>query len=317
MESRWRIWSGFADSWRDPLRHFERSRRGYDSKEEAETQAQRMRERPWHEEVVVLQEGTYPAPDDHGDSIWLRLQTDTSVGDWAVQAVGDQFWVVPPAFSDYARIFHPAWRGEPVVRFGLETVASHEVRWAEVAAANGKVAHPLMDWASITGHWRYHWGNGTQPGLWDRSPEDGSLSERQLRDLARVLAPYTETPERCFFGVWEGYGDVRAEWPDAPRLPMPAQRDMILLTGPLSAATTGFVYHEFFGRSPSMWWPEDRAWCVGTDVDDRGSYVGGSQACIEAVITEPLLEAMRLTADEALGGPDQINPEPEGIYPYG
>ena len=32
----------------------------------------------------------------------------------------------------------------------------------------------------------------------------------------------------------------------------------------------------FLGHSPSIWWPEDRAWCVATDIDLFDTYVGGS-----------------------------------------
>jgi hypothetical protein len=268
--------------------------------------------------------------DDRSAFDVLTPVADPGVGSWAVAAAGK--WgtvacVVPAAFADYARLFHPAWRTPQSLRtvrladgsnldLRIES-ADSEVRWSEVAAANGKVAHPAMEWASITGHWRYHWGNGTQPGLWDYQPEEGSMSECQVVELAVVLADHTQTPDDCLFAIWEGFGDLPEQLESMPKLQMP-QRKMVLFRGPLSAAGLSFGEIRWGSRSPSLWWPADRAWCVGTDVDLRSSYVGGSVACIDAIVNHPELEAMRVTAEQWLtADADQINPEPVGEYPYG
>ena len=60
-------------------------------------------------------------------------------------------------------------------------------------------------------------------------PEEGSLTERQLAELANTLARYTTTPGRCVFAVWEGDGDVWPRW-GGPRLLMP-HRDMVVVQG--------------------------------------------------------------------------------------
>lgn len=258
----------------------------------------------------------------------LRREPDTAVGDWAIAGAGE--WhtvgcVVPAVFPDYARVFHPAWRryraaygdrlGLPSPELGLS--GSAEVRWSEVAAANGRTVHPAMEWASITGSWRYHWGGDTQPGLWDCPPEEGSLSQRQVAELASLLARHTSTPHECVFAIWEGFADLPAEFAEAPKLPMP-HRSMVLLGGPLSSATASFASNGYTYRSASLWWPADRAWCVGTDVDLRSSYVGASIAGVEELINDPKLEAMRVTAEQRLtADADQVNPEPAGEYPYG
>lgn len=253
----------------------------------------------------------------------LELVTDTSVGDWAVANAGE--WgtvacVVPAAFEDYARIFHPALREvAPEKELGLD--ARHpapefeEVRWSEIAAANDRIAHPAMEWASVTGHWRYHWGGDSQPGLWDIRSEEGTLPAHHVAALAAALASHTTTPDEILFAIWEGFGEI--DWPPAPRLRMPG-RDMVLFRGPLSEATTSFGGDHWDYRSPSLWWPVDRAWCVGTDVDLSSSYVGGSRECIDALCALPALEVMRVTSDQSLSADaDQINPEPEGNYPSG
>lgn len=35
--------------------------------------------------------------------------------------------------------------------------------------------------------------------------------------------------------------------------------------------------------TPSLWWPDDRTWCVATEIDFRWTYVGGSQVCINEI----------------------------------
>src|ERR1700694_370174 len=133
-----------------------------------------------------------------------------------------------------------------------------------------------MEWASITGEYRFRW-DGEQPGLWDETPKLGTLPLRHTELLCELLGGHTSTPELCWFAIWEGYAllpePVREL--DVPRLEM-KHREMILLTGPLSAlpATSfdedsympGWMNRADGYKSPSLWWPEDRAWCVASDV---------------------------------------------------
>jgi hypothetical protein len=139
----------------------------------------------------------------------------------------------------------------------------------------------------------------------------GGRGERR----ARLLAAHTETLEECFFAIWEGFGDLPDGWPRRPKLPMP-NGGMFLFRGPLAAATTSFSWHDY--RIPSLWWTADRAWCVGTDVDLRSSYVGATAACINDVLADPSLETFRVASDLWLSADaDEVNPAPAGEYPYG
>ena len=52
-----------------------------------------------------------------------------------------------------------------------------------------------------------------------------------------------------------------------------------------------------WSNSPNIWWPEDRAWCVATDIDLCYTYIGGSRECIEAILSTPDLEALPATLD--------------------
>jgi len=226
--------------------------------------------------------------------------------------------IIPPGFGAYARIFHPATR-----RVGN---VERPVTWREIADANGRVHHPEMQFGALVGaSARYR---QTQPELFDRLPTTGSLPLEIARVLVEVLGDHTTSAERCHFAAWEGWGDpvfaTSAGSNDAPAPPpgtvilrpkrptfkVPG-RGYYLGRGPLTSALDtvyGVVWHY---QSASIWWPDDRAWCVATEVDFDWTYVGGSNECVAAVLTHPQLEALpaRLS-DGVTWESDRINPTP-------
>src|ERR1700709_692727 len=74
-----------------------------------------------------------------------RAAPGTAAADWIVaglQEPGESVVSVGAAgFEGYARVFHPAGGGD----------GPGPVGWQDVAAANGRAAHPAMQWPSITG----------------------------------------------------------------------------------------------------------------------------------------------------------------------
>jgi hypothetical protein len=236
----------------------------------------------------------------------LVLQTDPSAGDWVLAGV-DQFGtgvssLLPPSFDAYARVFHPAHRGDEAVR------------WSHVAAANERLAHPAMEWISITGSWQYLHGE-TQPPIWDEEPREGSLPRPEIERLATLLGEHTATPDQCWFAVWEGFGALPFDPGEFRKLEL-EHRAMVLFSGPLSAAMTS-VERWPWEQSPSLWWPADRAWCVATDVDLMTTYVGASRRCVIAITTDPNLEALAISVDQGVTwDTDVINPAPVGANPY-
>jgi hypothetical protein len=232
--------------------------------------------------------------------------------------------IVPAVFDVYARVFHPASQnaGED----------EGDVRWAEVAAANGRVMHRAAEWGSLTGSWQCE----RQPGVWDDPPSVGRLPFAVATRLARVLAEHTQRQDRCCLGVWDGWGTpilsfgfregladeaerrIRqladaevAAWSGllerAPTFTVPG-RGMRLLTGSLAALGELYEPHR---DPPSLWWPEDRAWYVGTDVDLMTTYVGGSAACINALLDDGQIEALAVPVDQSVTWEtDTVNPVP-------
>ncbi|MFD0884429.1 hypothetical protein ACFQ08_07660 [Streptosporangium algeriense] len=252
----------------------------------------------------------------------LTLCTDVRPADWAVSAAlpfdeNTVGCILPPVFATYARLFHPARRTvDDAEQEGSWRDAGQEVPWREVALANGRVPHPGMQWPYITGSWSFV--NDEQPGVWNCPPEEGTLPLRQITRLVHLLAPHTTTPERCWFAVWEGFGDLDlpTEDEEIPRVEMPA-RSMLLLEGPLRAATTSLSDTPWWGRYASLWWPQDRAWCVATDVDLMSTYIGGSMECVTALLADEELEIMEIPLDQRLGwNGDTVNPPPTGKRPW-
>ena len=46
---------------------------------------------------------------------------------------------------------------------------------------------------------------------------------------------------------------------------------------------------------PNWWWPAGHEWCVGNDIYARSVFVGGSQECIDGVLSHPELEAISIS----------------------
>jgi hypothetical protein len=71
-------------------------------------------------------------------------------------------------------------------------------------------------------------------------------------------------------------------------------RHSLLCHGTLTSATD-----LPYGQSPTFWWPDDRSWCVRTDVDAFTTYIGASRQCIDALIELAELEAIEVRLDDA------------------
>ena len=227
----------------------------------------------------------------------------TAAADWIVaglQEPGESVLsVVPAGFEAYARVFHPAGRDD----------GPGPVRWQDVAAANGRAAHPAMQWPSITGLHPFCEQDG-QPGLWDAEPAEGSLPAETAAVLAAVLAGHTTTADQGWFAVWDGYGTLALSGPEPPAFTVPGGRGLLLLTAPVSRAAASLCAPPF-QQSPNLWWPGDRAWCVGTDIDHMSSYVGGTRQCVADILRQPALEALAACpADGVAWSSDPRNPVP-------
>jgi hypothetical protein len=218
----------------------------------------------------------------------LPVETDVSTGVWISSGrrrgePGTVGSLVPAVFDAYARVFHPA------VRYAGDD--DIEVPWVEVAAHNGTVAHPLVQWDELT-----HGRVDSQPPVWDDGPSEGHLPVAVAGRLGEVLRAHTTTPGDCFFGRWDGYEDLpRGDVP--PRLLLRGGQDVVLVRGTVADAVRNLA-PEPHEQSANLWWPADRAWCVVTDIDLRSTYVGGSASCVSDLLGTPGLEAFPASPDD-------------------
>ena len=235
----------------------------------------------------------------------LRPTTDLSPADWVVASVGPfgsgVGGILPHRFESYARIIHPA--------ASKDTGA---VRWAEVAAWSGGTLHARVQFDALA---RPRNGGGRGPAPWDEEPESGRLAPEPLSRLCQMLAGHTQAAQRCWFCLWEGYAWVPRAVPreivDGSRVRLP-QRGYILFEGPLDAASEMGdrpTDDWFIPQSPNLFWPEDRAWCVATEIDLDSTYVGGSARLVRDLVSEASLESFEVRlADPLWADSDDLNP---------
>jgi hypothetical protein len=255
------------------------------------------------------------------DPVWpeeVRLQTDLSPSAWMLPRLLPSFLtggdgmpvaaIVPSGFPAYVRVLHPASRTEPDPKVTWRDV---DVSWREVADWSGRTYHPLMQFGAL----RIPAADTTGPSPFTQEPWVGHLFPNHCNTLYSALAEWTTTPERCWLGIWEGWGsfgyprsmgftepesadvkrmgkqlvEIGERVGKAPRFEHPARRYMMarapwsaiceLTRGPLEV-------------TPSLVWPEDHSWCVGTELDFDSTLVAASEDCAAALLSDHGLEVV-------------------------
>ena len=87
-------------------------------------------------------------------------------------------------------------------------------------------------------------------------------------------------------------------------------RNHLVFRGPLRAALRlGHQVTEWFlPQSPSLLWPADRSWCLGTEIDVDSTLVGGPQELVDALRQAPGLEVWPVEpGDDLTVGGDTVN----------
>lgn len=228
----------------------------------------------------------------------LVRSTNVEAADWLVSGLHpfarDVGSYVPDVFAAYVRLLHPAWY--------VESEERRPRSWAQLARDAGVrllATTPYEDIAPSMG-----------PQI--EAPKVGTLDGADLSILMSLLETFTETPERCWFGWWAGFGALPAcaahsETADEAsaarqaesRVARPAtqgpyvevdERPLVLFHGPVIEAAR--FSHGSDIQSPTLWWPEDRRWCVASEIDFHSTYIGGSQGLIDSLLSHEDVEGI-------------------------
>jgi hypothetical protein len=246
----------------------------------------------------------------------LTVLEDASPGEWIAPRLKDGPGIlatVPGGYEAYVRICHPA-----------SDVDAAPVDWSEVARATGRTAHPLMQWHALVGSAdALNFRGSLWPG---GSPERGNLAKPELQALCELLAGHTADPQRCFAGIWIGWGwvegtlidhlDPALHGPPVPRpwseeqhrqrrqlLWHPVGREYVVVSGPLSAMPVlaePDAWGSVWPQSPNLLWPADRSWCLASEIDFDSTLVGGTEALIGALLDAPGLDSWRVGPGDSL-----------------
>jgi hypothetical protein len=237
---------------------------------------------------------------DLSDARWVQ----DALPDFAKLLVGS---IIPGGYAAYARLLHPAFDDE-----------NNLVRWQTIAGTRGVTVESLTDWRDVDPEF----DGGSPP-----APPEGTLARDQLDALLPILERATTSPDDCWFAVWHGYGDLYplTSWslldastdttptPSAPDPPpridvsqLPTlrtpNREYYVFRGALNqvfeAQRAGRWSPAWAsGDGPNLWWPNDRAWFVASEIDLSSTYVGGTRALVDSILNAPELEAFEVSAD--------------------
>jgi hypothetical protein len=150
-----------------------------------------------------------------------------------------------------------------------------------------------------------------------RHPDAGTLDRPQLDALLEVLPRHAPEPGPCWFAIWDGYAwlhgpgamstmtrDGTSADPPAWITPPPARirlpsRSFALYRGGLDAARA--LWDLSWEQSPNLWWPDDRSWCVATEIDLTSTYLGGSAALVRDLLGDRRINAQPARPGDPIG----------------
>lgn len=242
-------------------------------------------------------------------------QVDGSEGRWIAEALepvlrdherfGAVAATIPGHYEAYVRILHR-----------VSDNASPEVRWADVAGQKGTTIHPAVQFHRLARTVIY--GNAVLDGAVYGRPSQGELDETQLETLAEILAGHTAAGQAVFQAVWAGWGSfepgnggIPAGMGERLQVGGGLREYWVFRASTAELALPPWRADGTHSETPNLVWPEDRSWCLATEVDFDSTLVGGPAELIAAVVNSSVLEAVEVTASTNLSSEgDAINTPP-------
>jgi len=233
----------------------------------------------------------------------MQITDEVERGAWLVERMegcSNVGAVAGYGFEAYARILHPRPLDQPSRRgWGVPPNDDWSMRrWADVAAENGHVMHPLVQWGRLL---------GDQGPTADGSSSIGWLDPLVLAALVPLLSAVTTTPDDLVAGFWEGGSGQKLV--SARTLTSGDGLDYVLATTTLSELTEldwgfslklGWRPWSMWNRSMQILWPEDHAWVLASQIDFDSTIVAGTRALVDAILTDRRLEAFEVGPDDDL-----------------
>ena len=241
------------------------------------------------------------------------VPADPTTGDWIAPRLaefGSCFGaIVPQGFELYVRILH-----------AVQVDQDRWIPWADVAARTGTEVGPLSAFWRVDGRSAYR-----DPA--QEEPLEGNLPQHTFRALTESLAAESAWDSACVSAVWHGWGHLYSRstfgfaWlddgspaptpPPPPAVPYPAEvldgptlampgREYFTFACTLATADAPSRYDQWRTgdgagwQSPQLLWPQDRSWCVATEVDYDSTLVGGSAQLVARILADPRFEAFEV-----------------------
>lgn len=225
-----------------------------------------------------------------------RRLPDGTLGDWVNARLLDHSTagtrvgsVVPTGFARVVRVLHPAGGGRS---------------WADVAQANGRMVHPLVQWGGIFPGFD---GNGRSSGV---DPEEGSVPPGTLE----AILEHCPADGEVVYAVWDGWGSWTDRCDKSALMPGWGGRSYRLFAAAKSALAHWPGMEDSWPQSANLIWPRERSWCIATEIDWDSTLVACADDVAAAVLADERLEAFEVRYDDDLSWyGDTVNPRPEWL----
>lgn len=249
-----------------------------------------------------------------GNVAGMEWTAGVDAGDWIRERLDDPWRgtihdVVPRGFAAYARIFHPGSVQELPGELGEDLVA---------VVSGILAAHTTTPDAGFVALWE---GVGGLVGHMGESPSrvffqigdpaDATLAHHNDMLGGLVTDPFNNPYRKA---TWQE-GILSREISEGPRLELPGRGHVLFRGGVRELADPEWFLHvpwhdriaeghgfDLSAQSPSLVWPDDRAWILVSEVDYDSTIIGGAADLVAALCADDHLAAVPLDADAVLTG---------------